>query len=361
MTRGPEWKARVVRPREMSANEIELWSSFCRRDVSLAHPFFSYAFACAVERVHPHVFVAVLERRGTVAGFLPFQFSGPLSAMVRAAERVGGNFGDRFGVIAGDDLGLGVTQLLALARLNSLSYSFLPTKQNRHGFSGQKIATGQRLVLSGDERSFWAALKATSRKFASGMERKERVLERELGPITMTFHADPTELPRLIEVKSARYLCTGKNPLSVKWRTDLFRELLQTRDPQCTGVLSTLYAGETWLSSHLGVMSPSVFHHWFPVYNSEWARCSPGHVLTKYLILNALSAGVTSFDFAGYGQYKDFFRPESYEFQFGFWHAAGLGGFVNKLAASLSWRVDALKRGRPQRTPTGAISGGSAT
>ncbi len=179
--------------------------------------------------------------------------------MLRAAERVGGNMADRFGVIAGDDLGLGAVELLDLAHLNSISYSFLPTEQNCHGLSGERIAIGQRLVLGGDEQSFWAALKEISRKFVSGIERKERLLEKELGPLKVTFHADPAaELPRLIEVKGAQYLRTGgENPLSVKWRTDLFRELLRIRDPQCTAVLSTLYAGKTWLSSHLGVMSES--------------------------------------------------------------------------------------------------------
>ncbi len=91
MTLNSDLKARVVRPRELSANEIELWSSFCRRDASLAHAFYSFAFARAIDRVHPHVFVAVIQRRGQVVAFLPFQFQGQLSLVLRAAERVGSN------------------------------------------------------------------------------------------------------------------------------------------------------------------------------------------------------------------------------------------------------------------------------
>jgi CelD/BcsL family acetyltransferase involved in cellulose biosynthesis len=359
MTVDTSWTARVVHPRELGPSDIELWSAFRRRDESLTHPFFAFAFARAADRVHPHVFVAVLEHQGRTVGFLPFQFLGPLPMMMRAAERVGASLADRFGVIAGDDLGLGAAELLALARLNSLSFSFLPAEQRRHGFSGQREVAGQRVILRGDETSFWAALKATSRKFASQVERNERLVAKELGPLRMTFQADAgAELPRLIELKRAQYRRTGgDDPLAVRWTTDLFWELLRSPDPQCTAVLSTLHAGDTWLASHLGVMSETVFHYWFPVYSPDWARFSPGHILTKYLILAALSAGAGSFDLAGYGQYKDHFRPESYAFDAGFWQADGLGGFVNKVAKSLSWRVEGLKRRHKERLAAAAQTG----
>lgn len=330
--------------------EIELWSVFCESDASLSHPCFSFAFAHTMHRVRPPVFVAVLEKFGRTLGFLPFQFPSPAARVVRWGERVGGILGDRFGVIAAESLGLSSAQLLHLAGLNSLVYSFLPEEQLRHGFAPQRAVIGQRLRLGDDPALFWSGLKASSHKFTQGLERKERVLTRELGPLRMTFQAGASELPRLVAVKREQYRRTGaRDILADRWRVGAFEELLCTADGHCTGVLSTLFAGDTWLASHLGIMSRSVFHHWFPVYNTDWAKCSPGHIMTKELIGAAIKAGVLVFDFAAYGDYKDFFRPEPYTFHSGFWRADGFGGLLNNIAVSLSWRFARLKRSHRAR------------
>src|SRR6185312_10154384 len=121
--------AHIVRPDELSASEIELWASYSRQDAALAHPFYSFAFARAVGRVHPHAFIAILESQGRAIGFLPFQFSGRLARALKAAERIGGDLSDRFGVIAGNDVRLEPNELLHLAGLHSISYSFLPAEQ----------------------------------------------------------------------------------------------------------------------------------------------------------------------------------------------------------------------------------------
>jgi CelD/BcsL family acetyltransferase involved in cellulose biosynthesis len=344
-----DWSARVVRPRELSENEIELWSSLCRRDASLAHAFYSFAFARAVDRVHPHAFVAVLQHHGKVVAFLPFQFHGPLSFILRAAERLGGNLADRFGVIAGDDLGADPAQLLALARLNSLSYSFLPTDQLRHGLKSQRATTGQRVPLSGDPPEFWAGFRKAHSGFGTQIDRKERKCARELGPLDFTFqHAAPEqELQRIIAIKRDQYRRTNAtDALASPWTKALFRELLCNPEPSCTAVVSTLYAGETWLASHLGLMSQDVFHYWFPVYNIERSQDSPGHILTKHMMLAALSRGVGTFDLGGFGEYKDRFRPESYELGAGFWQTQRIGGHLSHAIQSISWRINRLRRAR---------------
>ena len=347
MTLDHNLKSKVMRPRDLSAMEVELWESFCRADASLHHPFFSSAFTRAVDRVRPDVFVAVLRDRDRTAGFFPFQFSRPIARAMRAAERVGGLLSDRFGLIADQSLHWPSSQLLGLSRLRSLSYAYMPTEQLRHGFPMDRPTIGQRVRLSGDSASFWRTLKACSRKFTTQLERKERVLERELGPLRMMFEADPSaELPRLIEQKRAQYRRTGADDvLAAPWARELFLDLHRTPDRNCRVALSTLYAGETWLATHLGIMSGDVFHHWFPVHNPDWHRCSPGHILTKHLLFSAFAAGISWFDFGGYSSYKDFFRPEQYQMYAGFLPGPGIGGRANQAVQSLAWRIDALRRG----------------
>ena len=349
MTLTSDWNARVVRPRELSKTEIELWSSFCQRDTSLFHAFYSFAFAHAVDRVHPHVFVAVIQRQGKVVAFLPFQFRSPLSLMLRAAERVGGSLADRFGVIAGDNLDIKPAQLVALAHLNSLSYSFLPADQICHGLQSQRNMTGQCVPLSGDPAEFWANFRKIHSGFGTQIDRKERKCARELGPLNFTFqHMTPEdELQRIITIKRDQYRRTGvSDVLTSPWTKQLFRELLSNPDPSCTAVVSTLYAGETWLASHLGLMSRDVFHYWFPVYNIERSQESPGHILTKHMMLASLSRGAKTFDLGGFGEYKDRFRPESYELGAGFWQAQSVGGHLSHIVQSISWRINRIRGAR---------------
>lgn len=345
MTNQGAWTSRVVRARDMSADAIEQWAGFCDGDNT--HPFFAFAFTRAVDRVHPHAFVGIIERDGVSVGFLPFQFAGALRWSLRAAERIGGNLSDHCGIIAGSDLDLTPMALLGLLRLNSFAFDNLSGAQRRHGLSGEKSDYGQCVPLSGEPEAFWANFRQMNREFGSQIDRKERRFARELGTLKITF-ANPDherELPRIIAIKREQYRRTGvKDALASPWTTRLFWELLGHPDPRCTAVLSTFYAGDTWLASHLGLMSRDVFHYWFPVYNTEWSQLSPGHILTKHMMLEALSRGIKSFDLGGFGDYKNRFRPEPYELGSGFWQAHNIGGHLSHIVQSISWRIDRLKR-----------------
>ena len=49
-------------------------------------------------------------------------------------------------------------------------------------------------------------------------------------------------------------------------------------------MLSALWVGEKLLAVHAGMRAGPVLHWWFPTYNTEFARYSPGRMLiTKYI------------------------------------------------------------------------------
>ncbi len=334
-------KSHILRPHELAESEIELWRLFASNDPLLDHPFFSHAFVRAVGRVHPRVFVTVVELGGSVAGFFPFQFSSGLTSILRSGERVGGDLSDRFGIIAGPDLPLDPEQLLRLSGLSSIEYSFLPKNQARFGLVGQRLLQGQQVSLDCNAADFWTDLKKSSRKFTSQVDRNERILASEFGPLSFSFVGDdPNELIKLVEAKRDQHLRTsGEDPLRIPWKLRLLRELMELRDPQCGGVLSTLYAGRHWLASHFGLASQGVFHYWFPVYNIEFARFSPGNVLAKHLLLFALSKGIRYFDLGRESDYKSHFRPQTYEFGAGYWHSQNWAGYLAQVVKSIEWRI----------------------
>lgn len=345
--RGSVIAARIVCPHELSKSEIELWRTFCRNEELLAHPFFSFAFIHAVACVHSRAFVAILEQNNRIVGFFPFQFAGRTGTALRTAERVGGDLSDRFGVIAGAGLFIDVPMLLAAARLSSLSYSFMPIEQARYGLRGQRELCGQHILLSGDASVFWSNFRSANRDFASQIDRKERRFARELGPLSFTFELErpAEEVARLIAVKREQYKRTSRpDALASRWKRGLFGELIRNPQSDCSAVVSTLYAGETWIASHVGLMSEEIFHFWFPVYNTLWAQLSPGHILTKHMILAAFSRGIRKFDLGEFAEYKDRFRPERYGLWAGYWAAPNFGGHVAHALQRASWRLSQLKR-----------------
>jgi CelD/BcsL family acetyltransferase involved in cellulose biosynthesis len=62
------------------------------------------------------------------------------------------------------------------------------------------------------------------------------------------------------------------------------------------GVCSTLRAGDRLVAVHVGMRSPQVLHWWFPAYDRELARYSPGMILLFRLAEAAHSAGIRTID-----------------------------------------------------------------
>ena len=108
-------------------------------------------------------------------------------------------------------------------------------------------------------------------------------------------------LEELIEMKRQKYQRTRTfDILSVDWAADLLRELLQVRVPGFQGLLSTLHAGDKLVAVHFGMLTNSILHYWFPVYDPTFSRYSPGTELMLRCAEAATERGVKKLDL-GYG------------------------------------------------------------
>ena len=78
------------------------------------------------------------------------------------------------------------------------------------------------------------------------------------------------------------------------------------------GMLSALYAGEKVVALHMGMRSRCTWHYWFPCYDRDFARYSPGHVLLLEMTRSAEALGIASIDLGpGVGTYKERFSTAS--------------------------------------------------
>ncbi len=330
----------LVRPSELTEAERRLWGSFCDHRQGLRSPFFRYQYVEAVAQCRELVWVCVLERSGSVVGFFPFQFRTRFHAAIRAAERVGEEMTDYFGLVACEDLRLVPDELLRLARLQHFYFSHLEQSQAEHGLTGERCDAGLRTCLDEGPEAYWRSLQTRNAKFVADTERRQKKSERDLGPLRLELGGNDDDLDKLIARKRRQFNRTGVvDALEAPWKRQLLHRLLKLSERQCRGVLASLYAGDTWLASHFGIAGTDMLQYWFPVYNSDANKYAPGRLLEKFIIDRTPELKVTAID-RGEGDTPSKRELANYSHLFyrGVWFREDLRSLVPRAVYSLSWR-----------------------
>jgi CelD/BcsL family acetyltransferase involved in cellulose biosynthesis len=341
-------RARVVEVGRLASADAALWDDICRTNPTLSNPFYSRAFAQAVADVRPHVLVCVLEREGMPVAFFPFQFADRVARVLGSAERVGGHLNDYFGLIARPGFQIEPRELLRLAGISQLAFTHLDDAQLSFGLSGGGRRTdGTRYDISKGCEEFWQDVQRRQKHFYADTFRKLRRLERDIGPLRFVRHTDDGgELERLIEAKRQQYRATKfDDPLVAPWTRRLLHRLVSSKEPLCTGVLSTLHAGDTWVATHFGLRCLKTLHLWFPVYNREASRYSPGRMLLKAIIDSGPSSGIELFDDGESNETQDEkvrLGNSFHHFHRGTWALPGARALLARADASVRWRSEWL-------------------
>jgi len=344
--------SRGVSPLALDASEIADWDRICLYTTGLQSPFFSPHFARAVASVRPDVKVCVIRKAGQAVAFLPYQYTEPWGRLLASAKPVGDPLNDYFGLIAEADVRIGARNLLELAGLCHLGFTNLDEDQLTVGLDGEQPEVALRIQLPEDGRSHWDQLRNGKGRFVKDTERCRRKLEATHGSMRFRFAGmEGGELERLIERKRLQYMATNApDSLAYEWRRKLLRVLAAQQESTCSGVLSVLYAGDTWVASHFGIRSRRVLHYWFPVYNPELREFAPGRLLMKYMCEAAGAEGIRCIDLGGGdSQAKRDVGNERHLFYRGAWFQPGPRAVLVRGANSLRWRVEALSKKKQVR------------
>src|SRR5206468_1304391 len=107
--------------------------------------------------------------------------------------------------------------------------------------------------------------------------------------------------------KSRQYVASSKDDLFARdWPRRIVGRIHQTQAEDCAGILSILYAGNRLLAGHIGMRSRTVWHYWFPAYDTEFAKYSPGLLLLLKMAEHASALGLHVIDLGmGTSLYKD--------------------------------------------------------
>jgi CelD/BcsL family acetyltransferase involved in cellulose biosynthesis len=339
--------AEILRVEELGAAEQQLWRTWQRADPALNSPFFAYEYVRAVGEVHPGARLAVLVRGGEIRAFLPFQHPGRLARALGFAEPVGGPMTDAVGAIAAPGFETTSRELLRATRLSSFLFTHLVAGQRRCGLQAEQIDPGLAIDLTA-AADYWERLQLRRRGVVEELSRRRRRAAEELGPLIFTSNSPAPEqmLERLIELKVAQYRRTGTaDALGPEWRRQLLRRLVRLRSPHCAGVLSTLEAGGRVIAAHFGLRSGPVLHYWFPVYDPEFSRFSPGRLLLAAIIDAAPAQGVSRIERGlGTAPVKRDFANAEVAYGRGLLLDHGLRGGAVKLGLAARWRMQGLAR-----------------
>ncbi len=280
------------------------WSELVR-DRALS-PFMSPGFAVAVQRARGDsggdVRVVLAFDRGQLMAAWPMQRRHRMMA-----EPVGFGLADFQGMVVAP--GHLVTPEVLLRKAGNLTYDFdhLVDPEGNFASSSDSAVPSPFIDVDQTFAEYSAMLRRRGSTVAAGIRRKQRRLEREVGPISFCHDTGSSaDLADLLVVKRAQYLRTGRrDALEDPWRQRLLTELLTSSSPDCRGVMSVLKANGQTIAWHFGLRNQAAFHWWFPAYAAEFGAYSPGLLLLNEIIAHECAADTRRIDLGtGDSDYK---------------------------------------------------------
>ena len=342
-------KADVVSPSELSDDDIAAWNGFSSiPDLSVA--FLSHPYALAAERSFPNVRVCRVRRDGQPIIFFTFQFKSVAHRWLGIGERLAGELSDYFGIVGEKAARIDPRTLLHLCGLRALLFTHLDENQRAFGLTGEAPEPGHLIDFPDGGAAFWQERRVLDKKFVADTERRERNLVRDFGPIRFDLQsANPDiDLDKLIAAKREQYSRTKvKDSLQGHSTSRFLRSLSKMDHPLCSGVLSTLYAGDTWVASHFGLRCNRTLHYWFPVYNPELGSYGPGRLLLKQILNSGNAHGISRIDRgAGDTVAKRDFSTSQHHFLKGLWSRGGVRATGYRAGLSAMWKFGSFVASR---------------
>ena len=282
-----------LRAADLTPDHLRLWGEWQRADPALESPFFRPEFARVVDAARGGVEVAVLEEGGRPCGFLPFH-----RGRLGAGRPVGWPMSDYQGLVAPAGVALDPAAVVRGCGLSYWDFDHVPAAQAAFAPHHWRPATSPYLDLSAGFEGYMAARKKAGSTTVNDSLRKLRKLEREVGPVRVELHTTaPAAFAALLDWKAAQYGQTGlPNLFAAGWPVKLLEGVLAERGNAFSGLLSAVYFGDRLGAVHLGVRSFGVLHSWFPAYDREFSKYSPGVMLVVELAKLLPGLGVTRLD-----------------------------------------------------------------
>lgn len=296
----------IVRPGELGDSERSRWRALQKADPSLDNPFLSVEFAVAMDRLRDYVRVAVVHDGNSIAGFFPYE-----RHSFGIGKPLGGFLTTCHGLISAPELKIDTKALLRAAKLSVFDFDHMVAGQPTFAAFETDVRPAPIMDLTAGFDSWIEQVKANSPKNLKTVRYKERKLGREQGQLRFEYASpDPAVLRTLLNWKSDQYRRTGRvDRFAQPWIVELIDLMHAERSDDFAGVLTMLYAGDVPVAGHFGLRTATTLVGWFPAYDTEFARYSPGIVHHLQMAEHAAKAGLHAVDMGKGGkEYKDWLK-----------------------------------------------------
>ena len=272
-------------------------------------PFFDLEFARQLSLVRDDTRILVLYEQDSLAGYWAMHVRPD-----KWTRPIGAAFSDWHGPVLRS--GLAQTdpdRLLQLAGVKGMTVNGLLNEGFTRPASGrlEVAAVGQALIDAGGAEAFLLNQRQRYPKYAKNIRRAERLIDKDFADMTFVANdRSPEALDWLLASKSAQYNATGLHDvLAPAWVQTLMRNLHGCDSPRFGGRLSTLRFGDVLVAAEFDLISDAIVHGWITVFDNEYARYSPGHLLIREIICDMERTGHSINDMgAGTSAYKKYYE-----------------------------------------------------
>ena len=286
-------KVTVVHPGELGAGDWQRWAAFAHA-TDLGSPFLSPEFAQVIGEVRDDARVGVIDEGSTTCAFFPFQIDSE-----HVGRPIGATIADAQAVMCDRDWDFDARELVAAAGLSCWHFDHLVLSQAPFAPYQRQRHRAPFVDLRGGHEHFLSEVRAHSRDLLAQVGRRRRKLEREVGPVVCEWQSSrpQDDLRRLEQWKSGQYARDETwDRFAAPWIAAAVRRLAESRQPGCTGVLTVLRAGDRPVAAHFGLLGRDRLSWWFPAYDPEFGRYSPGLILLLAVIAEAAGRAVPLID-----------------------------------------------------------------
>ena len=317
-------RARIVSIEDISPDMIVKWNAWAAPNGHLISPYFRFEFTEIVSQARDDVRIAVLEQDNEIIGFFPHHK--PTGGVVRP---IGAPMSDYQGVIARDYIGLNPTEIVRATGASACVFEnwYCPQGGNpsaRRGREGSVIVD-----LQAGAEEYFAAQRAVFKDHFKKTARRMRAATRDYGPVRVELgDADGACFSTLLDWKQAQYRQTRKlDVLGIKWVRDVLDNLRHREGQDFGGLTASLWFGDRLASVEFGLVAGDVYHSWFPAYDQELSKYSPGLLLLHGLFEQAHTRGLSRIDLGGGGgaHYKKYYASYEVPLDHGRLLTGGLG------------------------------------
>jgi CelD/BcsL family acetyltransferase involved in cellulose biosynthesis len=298
----------ILDGRQMNEDLIKTWRLVQQSNFDLVSPFFSPEFTLAVASARDDVRIAVIEDKGSIAGFFPFQVDAN-----GFGKPVGSGICDYQGIICAPGFECDAANLLRACGLVAWDFDHLLVSQRCFSKFQHRIQASPLIDLSRGFAAYKQERSAAGSDLFKEIARKARRLEREAGELRFVMNdTSDAVFRRVFSWKSAQLARWGVGDLaSQQWASNTLNVIRAASTPSFAGLLSVLYAGDVPIAGHFGMRSETIWHWWFTAYTPEYHNYSPGAILLSKIAEAASSIGISKIDLGkGQALYKNRFKND---------------------------------------------------